>query len=51
MGGVLTENFGVHLLASVESEVTLGNGECNGHTPNRWCKRIWFANLCLMKGM
>jgi hypothetical protein len=32
----LAEKFGVPSLASVETEVKLGNDECSGHTLNRW---------------
>jgi hypothetical protein len=45
---VLAESSGVLLLESVEIEVMLGNGGCNGHTLNRWHMRIWFATLCLL---
>jgi hypothetical protein len=34
------EIFGVLLLVSVENEVVQGNGECIGHTLNRWHMRI-----------
>jgi hypothetical protein len=32
----LAERFGILSLASVETEVELGNDECSGHTLNIW---------------
>jgi hypothetical protein len=32
----LAESSGVLSLVSVETEVVQGNGECSGHTLNRW---------------
>jgi hypothetical protein len=48
MEGVLAEISGRLSLVSVEIEVTLGNGGCNGHTLNRCHTRIWFKSLCYL---
>jgi hypothetical protein len=48
MEEVLAGSSGGLLLASVEIEVTPGNGGCNGHTLNRWHMRIWFTDLCYL---